>query len=1248
VKRTRQSIERIHPVYQAGFDQQFWPVVIALIVLCSLAAGAISTLLRGPWMWGSLLILPAAAAVAIFILYRLGNSFLRRTLQLSILISLALHLLILIAMSLTYVFDNSRRQPPPAVVAKQPERRIVVSNQMRQLTIRQPQKHHLPEVAVEAQKQVASSTTVSQSLPLVEQQSVNQPFSQRRRESADVPPIDGQLSRRSQNNNTVNPQSRPTALLARKSPAHSRTEPAAVSVKPTDVQAAKNKQPLESKVAKSEPQPPAAEKSDVKPAPRRRDENMESMAVPQIATARLRENRVRLPNTVPEKPSLTKSSPTRTEPTKLENSPATILLSRSDERSSRQPPRSQPAQDSNKSPTIEKAANKRSHDNYRQLTEPASQLAAQRTSAEKSPIVQRQQSPQPVASSSPRNNPVPRPRETAVSRSTAGSVGSSTSRNVDRLSGGAPSPSPRASDASNKRSTNLVAENVSLSSLQSSAVMESGRSIESHRVLRNENARWASRAAAQVPSASTAQSAAATIDSATTNPAERQVTEKGTSMLDTGATKVVAEMSSEHRGGGGLESVNPVVSKTHDSPSGREWIRVPSSADQSTPQWTSQSAKPNVQDELAPASTSEAELKTRSTRHSTSNGFAAGQTAKDDAEEGSIAVNSPTARRTETEHTESLSTELPNTKEQMGNASNRIAQAPIVTENVRFGSASGSQTEETEIHSPQYDLSASNVDWNRTGNGDSLQTIATYRDTGTAPPLHQAHGVLAGTAENRRETVTEFAAAIGVDAPAFYRSEVSNVPKIENAVGSSLTAPAHHVVHVAEADSESGELSRQRSTESSIAHSVAIEFDAEHGPGGISDVISRRLGSPTDSIADRHLAWEKFHRFKRSEVGGVPLVNADAPIAREAFRSRKPAALADSGPQTEAAIELGLDFLARHQLADGSWTLGQFDQDDPLFQNQLNSDTAATGLALLAFQGAGYTHREYKYAAQLRRGIAWLIASQTEDGGLYLPTDEKSNEACRMYSHAIAALALTESYGMTQDAELREPTQRALDYISATQDRRKGGWRYFAESAKRSSDTSVTGWMMMALKSGELAGLQVPQSTIAGVESWLRVAEVPNSPSEFRYNPYAVDSEGVSRTHGKNASITMTSVGLLMRVYAGWGPADEKFLRGVETLFRQMPGEQNARVRDTYYWYYATQVIKHAGGEYWKKWSSELHPLLINTQEKSGEMRGSWHPYLPVPDRWGPQGGRLYVTTMNILSLEVKYRLLPLYEKTIK
>jgi hypothetical protein len=77
-----------------------------------------------------------------------------------------------------------------------------------------------------------------------------------------------------------------------------------------------------------------------------------------------------------------------------------------------------------------------------------------------------------------------------------------------------------------------------------------------------------------------------------------------------------------------------------------------------------------------------------------------------------------------------------------------------------------------------------------------------------------------------------------------------------------------------------------------------------------------------------------------------------------------------------------------------------------------------------------------------------------------------------------------------------------------------------------------------------------------------------------------------------------------------------------------------------YYNYYATQVLHHWGGEEWKKWNAVMRDHLIDTQETDGHARGSW---LPTSSLGGSHGGRLYQTTLSIMTLEVYYRHLPLY-----
>ncbi len=339
--------------------------------------------------------------------------------------------------------------------------------------------------------------------------------------------------------------------------------------------------------------------------------------------------------------------------------------------------------------------------------------------------------------------------------------------------------------------------------------------------------------------------------------------------------------------------------------------------------------------------------------------------------------------------------------------------------------------------------------------------------------------------------------------------------------------------------------------------------------------------------------------------------------------------------ESEETIERGLVFLARQQHLNGSWSLQGFPEEATLV-----SDTAATALALLAFQGAGYNHREAAYKDVVAGGLAYLIAHQQTNGDLFEPLEDASNRSVWLYSHAIATIVLCEAYGMTQDPVLREPAQRGMDFIVAAQQTERGGWRY---APGVGADTSVSGWMTMALKSGELAGLSVSPSAYQKISRWLDAAQQSSSvPYLYCYNPYAPESP--EQRHGRAVSKTMTAVGLLMRLYTGWRRDNPNFARGAVFLGANLPGEGTARQneRDTYYWYYATQVMAQHGGARWQAWTGKLHPMLVNSQVRRGAMSGSWDPLLPIADRWGPQAGRLYVTAMNLLSLEVEYRKLPL------
>ncbi|MBT6722091.1 MAG: hypothetical protein HOB20_02560, partial [Planctomycetaceae bacterium] len=428
-----------------------------------------------------------------------------------------------------------------------------------------------------------------------------------------------------------------------------------------------------------------------------------------------------------------------------------------------------------------------------------------------------------------------------------------------------------------------------------------------------------------------------------------------------------------------------------------------------------------------------------------------------------------------------------------------------------------------------------------------------------------------------------------------------------------------------------------------FAEPVPVNSAAEEGLGGLGEQLASDAGI-TDRRASVDSATIQLRpsRFQRDGMRALPALNTHATIAKEGFdgRRNREGGNGAAGPETEETIEKGLAFLSRFQRRDGSWSLQQFAAFDGV--SAIDSDTAATGLCLLAFQGAGYNHQQYQYKDLLQRSVDFMLANQQANGDYYIAQGTASNQVARLYGHAIATLAMCEAYGMTQDPRMKDSVQQGLNFIIESQHVERGGWRY---TPGREADLSVTGWMMMAVESGKRAGLEIPAETFYGIKNFLDASQNAKKPFMYAYNPYAPSN--ARQGQGRVPSKTMTSVGLLMRLYNGMDKTNEIAELGALYLGENLPSirrTKDASLRDTYYWYYATQFMYHMGGEHWKQWNDRLHPLLVNGQEQEGDLAGSWDPRRPVPDRWGPHAGRLYVTTMNLLSLEVHYRHLPLYD----
>ena len=386
---------------------------------------------------------------------------------------------------------------------------------------------------------------------------------------------------------------------------------------------------------------------------------------------------------------------------------------------------------------------------------------------------------------------------------------------------------------------------------------------------------------------------------------------------------------------------------------------------------------------------------------------------------------------------------------------------------------------------------------------------------------------------------------------------------------------------------------------------------------------------------------------KGAATGGGPMTSPFA--SRNALRKGTKTVIGMGGTvKSEKAVNSGLDWMARHQRSsDGGWSL------DPSAQctvapgcpktPAMTSDTAATGLALMPMLGAGHIHTEPgKYQKNVQRGLDWLISHQKPDGDLFIGGDGIS----RMYSHAIATMALCEAYGISQDEKLKVPAQKAIDFIIAARCKTGvGGWRY---EPGQEGDTCVFGWQMFALRSAALSGLKVPNEVVQSCRDYLDKAAVDPFKSTYCYYP------GQGEGGAKTVSLIMTAEGLLCRQYLGWHRDNPAMIQGatlvVEDLTKiaNMTPEELASAggRNIYYWYYATQLLHNMQGTAWQQWNVTVRDSLVALQVTTkGCDMGSWDPIRPLADTHGKSAGRHFVTSLSLLTLEVYYRYLPLYSE---
>jgi len=353
------------------------------------------------------------------------------------------------------------------------------------------------------------------------------------------------------------------------------------------------------------------------------------------------------------------------------------------------------------------------------------------------------------------------------------------------------------------------------------------------------------------------------------------------------------------------------------------------------------------------------------------------------------------------------------------------------------------------------------------------------------------------------------------------------------------------------------------------------------------------------------------------------------------------------GKDTEDAVLNALRWLARHQGADGSWeatkhtnNCGRVAKFPGVCTPNPGADTfqvGLTGLSLLAFLGAGYTHLSRDvydgicFGDVVKKGVQYLMRIQDPSGRI-TPDDVPKY----MYNHLLAAFALSEAYGLTSSAMIKDAAQRAIDYTVLAQNPGKA-WRYSMRSGD--NDSSVSGWGAQVLKSAEVADLNFPKEAFKGVIAWYdEVTQDSYHRTGYidsRIGPVVIP--GVTEHFKDHPALTAISV--MTRIFITKTKGDPHVRGGSDVMIADLPVWDEPRyTMDMYYWYYASFAMFQfdgPNGPYWKRWNTAIKSALLDTQNKKSECRmGSWEPI----DRWSSEGGRVYMTAGGALTLEVYYR----------
>ena len=365
---------------------------------------------------------------------------------------------------------------------------------------------------------------------------------------------------------------------------------------------------------------------------------------------------------------------------------------------------------------------------------------------------------------------------------------------------------------------------------------------------------------------------------------------------------------------------------------------------------------------------------------------------------------------------------------------------------------------------------------------------------------------------------------------------------------------------------------------------------------------------------------ERLVKMRVAALAAAVLLALPVASARADTESAK---LVKYQAKVDRSVDRALEFLARERAANRV--------AGGAFRGKHGETNAVAGLVGMAFLSKGHTPRSGPYSYMIRTCIDYVLATPAKNGYLGV-------RGGQMYGHGIATLFLSEVSGMVGPARQRRidaVLPKALKVILDAQRVPKaeamyhGGWRY--EPTGNTSDISVSGWCLLALRSAKANGAPVPVSSIRDAVGFINRC-VRGDDGGFQYNPKADWWYGRRGYWVRNPSTpARTGVGILCRELTGHH-ADAINTKAADYVLRSIKGKFLPEAHIEYATYYCSQAMFQLGGKYWEEFAPAMYKYLLPRQQASGAWRTKDY-------------GEVYPTAMFVLALTVSHRQLPIYQR---